>query len=102
MKSSACHGNRRRSGGGSRPERRSPMASSRASSTASSRPLIGTEMPRLASLTKASESPKPSRTRRSKWSQRNGFRQSKKGRKKSTLSVTQTHGELTDRPKAPG
>ena len=56
----------------------------------------------LASLKKATLTPKAMSTARSRWRIRSGRRGSTNGAMKSTVSAIHTSGELTLRPNAPG
>ena len=56
----------------------------------------------LASLKKATLTPKAMRTARSRWRMRRSRRGSTNGAMKSSVSAIHTNGELTLRPKAPG
>ena len=56
----------------------------------------------LASLKKATLTPKAMSTARSRWRMRRSRRGSTKGAMKSSVSAIHTKGELTLRPKAPG
>ena len=56
----------------------------------------------LASLKKATLTPKAISTARSRWRIRSGRRRSTNGTMKSSVSAIHTNGELTLRPNAPG